>query len=144
MLTLRKTRVGTGFVLVCGFLASTLFVDPSKAQQTPVRVTTVVDDAERSTILGTRPPMAKTEFESGGVPSGTRLQGVKITFRKTPAQQAELEALISAQQDPASPLYHQSDAVTPHQSSTGSGPRQVRVQQAGKDPEITRLAQSND
>lgn len=36
-----------------------------------------------------------------------KLSGMSIVFNRSATQQADLEALIAAQQDPASPLYHQ-------------------------------------
>jgi hypothetical protein len=99
-----QIRTGTRVFFACWFAALTLLAVPAAPQQIPVRVTTVVDDAVRTTIAGTRPPLAKIENDAGRVPAGTPLQGIQITFRRTPAQEADLQALISAQQDPASPL----------------------------------------
>lgn len=47
------------------------------------------------------------------MPAGTNLHGVTITFAPSPAQQADLDALLAAQQDPSSPFYHQ--WLTPEQ-----------------------------
>lgn len=95
------------------------FAVPARAQQTAARITTSIDDAERITIQGTRPPMAKAEADAGRLPSGTQLQGLKIAFGRTAVQEADLEALISAQHDPASPLYHQ--WLTPDEFATRFG-----------------------
>jgi hypothetical protein len=46
------------------------------------------------------------ENDAGRVPSGTRLEGIGIVFQRTAVQEADLQALISAQQNPASKLYH--------------------------------------
>jgi len=87
--------------------ASSLFAISSAAQQPVARTTTVVDDAERTTIHGTHPVAARTEDDAGRVLLASMLQGVSIVFRRTPAQEADLQALLTAQQDPTSPLYHQ-------------------------------------
>src|SRR6516225_6753619 len=50
--------------------------------------------------------MARAEIDAGRVPAGTKLQGISVVFSRTAAQDADLEALIDAQQDPTSPLYH--------------------------------------
>ncbi len=87
--------------------ASSLFAISSVAQQPVARITTVVDDAERTTIHVTHPVVARTEDDAGRVPLASKLQGVRIAFSRTPAQEADLQALLTAQQDPTSPLYHQ-------------------------------------
>jgi subtilase family serine protease len=87
--------------------ASSLFAISSAAQQPAARITTVVDDAERTTIHGTHPVVARTEDDAGRVPLASKLRGLSIAFSRTPAQEADLHALLTAQQDPSSPLYHQ-------------------------------------
>ena len=87
--------------------ASSLFAISSAAQQPVERITTVVDEAERTTIHGTHPVVARTEDDAGRVPLASKLPGVSIAFSRTPAQEADLQALLTAQQDPTSPLYHQ-------------------------------------
>jgi subtilase family serine protease len=77
------------------------------AQQTPPRILSDIDESARTTLLGTHPPMARPENESGRVPAGTKLEGVALEFSRTPEQQAALDALIAAQLDPSSPSYHQ-------------------------------------
>ena len=85
--------------------ASSLFAVSSAAQQ-PARITTVVDDADRTTIRDTHPLMARSEDDAGRVPSGSKLEGIGMAFSRTPAQEADLQALLAAQQDPTSPLHH--------------------------------------
>ncbi len=58
-------------------------------------------------LKGSLHPMAQAQFDSGRVPADTRLNGISIVFNRSAAQQADLEALIAAQQNPSSPLYHQ-------------------------------------
>jgi len=41
------------------------------------------------------------------VPASTKLTGITFAFSRTAAQQTALDALVAAQQNPASPLYHQ-------------------------------------
>jgi subtilase family serine protease len=41
------------------------------------------------------------------MPADTRLEGISIVFNRSAAQEASLQALIAAQQNPASPQYHQ-------------------------------------
>jgi subtilase family serine protease len=50
--------------------------------------------------------MARAEYDAGRVPSTTQLQGVDLVFSRSAAQEADLQSLLAAQQNPASPLYH--------------------------------------
>jgi pseudomonalisin len=51
--------------------------------------------------------MARAEFDRGVVNEGTQLQHMVFQLKPSEAQQAELDALVDAQHDPESPLYHQ-------------------------------------
>ena len=106
MQTSRRVGVRMQLQFAGWFAASTLFAISSPAQHPVARITAVVDDAERTTIPGTHPGRARTEDEAGRVPLGSKLQGVGIAFSRTSAQEADLQALLAAQQDPTSPLYH--------------------------------------
>src|SRR6266699_2766699 len=88
------------------FAACLLFAICSLAQQPVGRITTVVDDADRTTIHVTDPVIARTEDDAGRVPLGSKFEGISIAFSRTPAQEADLQALLAAQQHPTSPLYH--------------------------------------
>src|SRR5215472_1890086 len=83
-----------------------LFITASPAQGPAPRITTEIDNNERAVLQGSHPPMAQAEHDSGPVPQGTKLQGVNIVFSRSAAQEADLETLITAQQDISSPLYH--------------------------------------
>jgi len=47
------------------------------------------------------------QYDRGRLRAETPLQGVALHFRRTPAQEADLQSLLIGQQDPKSPLYHQ-------------------------------------
>ncbi len=70
------------------------------------RITQPIDRASMSPIAGSIHPMAKAEFEQGLTDNAQVLGGMSINFRRTAAQEANLKALLQAQQDPASPSYH--------------------------------------
>src|SRR5437016_13446376 len=96
-----RKRLGiAGWIAACS-----LFAISSPAQRPVVRITTVVDDADRTTIYGTHPAMARTEDEAGRVPLGSKFQGISIAFSRTPAPEAELPAAVAAHQDPTSTLH---------------------------------------
>jgi subtilase family serine protease len=104
----RLLRVrGRKVLLFSGLLAVFLFFTMTSLAQTPAaRISAEIDNSERAAIQGTHPPMARPENDAGRVPAGTALQGISIVFSRTPAQEADLQALIAAQQDSTSPQYH--------------------------------------
>jgi len=78
-----------------------------RAQPPQGRVPAEVDNGTRSVLRGTRPPIAKLGQDVGRVPPGTALQSMSIVFNRSATQEAALQALIAAQQNPASTYYHQ-------------------------------------
>ena len=70
-------------------------------------------EALADTIAGHLHPLARAEFDRGAVPGDFALRGITLMVRRTAAQQSELERLLQAQQDPASPQYRQ--WLTPEQ-----------------------------
>jgi len=71
------------------------------------RISSEVSSSEQTTLKGSLHPQARAQFDAGRMPSNTRLNGVSIVFSRTAAQEDDLKALIAAQQNPASPLFHQ-------------------------------------
>ncbi|MGD0736268.1 MAG: protease pro-enzyme activation domain-containing protein [Terracidiphilus sp.] len=93
---------------VCGVAAACIMIAASLgAQKVNPRIATEIGNADHATIAGSLSPFAQPQFDIGRLPSGTRINGITIVFNRTAAQEADLKALIAAQQDPASPLYHQ-------------------------------------
>ena len=86
---------------------------PLSAQQPAPRITAEIGSAERVTLRGSHAPMAKAENENGRVSADMRLEGIGIVFSRPDAQEKDLQELIAAQQNPASPQYHQ--WLTPEQ-----------------------------
>ena len=72
----------------------------------------------RATLAGSRPPRALPADDIGAVPPPP-LHGISLVFSRSAAQQAALDALVAAQQNPASPLYHQ--WITPDQYAAQFG-----------------------
>lgn len=65
-----------------------------------------VEDARRVRLTGHLHPMAKAENDLGPLDPSTVLPAVTLVLQQTPEQQADLNRLLTAQQDPASPDYH--------------------------------------
>ena len=51
-------------------------------------------------------PKAKAENDIGPIDASETLPPITLIFRQTPQQQADLDRLLTAQQDPSSPDYH--------------------------------------
>ena len=79
----------------------------TSAQAPSRRIISAIESSSRVTLTGSRPPRALAANDVGVVPQDTRLEGMTLVFNRSTAQQADLDALIAAQQDPASPQFHQ-------------------------------------
>src|ERR1035437_11016231 len=71
-----------------------------------LRVPNSPDETQAVTLSGNVRSQARPEFDRGYVNAETRLDRMLLLLKASPAQQSELDALVEAQQNPASPLYH--------------------------------------
>ncbi len=94
----------TPVLFVVTFLLSTI---PSLAQQPQARLAAPIANTSRATLVGSQPPRARLARDLGSVDSSTPLQSITMYFSRSAQQQADLDGLIAAQQDPSSPQYHQ-------------------------------------
>ena len=93
------------FLLMLAFSAL-----PQRAQAQTVlqeRITQPIESASSVPLIGSIHPLARIEFDTGLVDNAKVLQGMTINFKRTAAQEASLQALLAAQQEPSSPSYHQ-------------------------------------
>ncbi len=74
--------------------------------QAPNRISQIINLTQSVPLQGSVAPLARIENDIGHLSGETRLSGVTIYFRLTAQQQAELDALVQAQQTPGSPSYH--------------------------------------
>jgi uncharacterized protein (TIGR03437 family) len=65
-----------------------------------------IQDTQRSRMTGHVHPMAKAENDLGPLDASVTLPAITLVLRQTPEQQADLDRLLTAQQDPSSPDYH--------------------------------------
>jgi hypothetical protein len=90
-------------------LAASLFFPLSLAAQRPAkprsRITGVIDDARTVSRPLDIHPLARKEYDQGEVPPDTRLDRMVLVLTRDAAQQKELDGLLAAQQDRASPEY---------------------------------------
>ena len=70
------------------------------------RITQPIESANMAVLAGSAHPLAKAEFDTGLTDNAKVLQGMTINFKRSAAQEASLQALLAAQQDPSSPSYH--------------------------------------
>ena len=86
----------------CALMATTV-----TAQRPAARIRAEISDSQMSVLRGSQHPLAQGQIDAGRMSADAKLNGMSIVFNRSEAQQADLEALIAAQQDSASPLYHQ-------------------------------------
>ena len=90
------------------FFAAALAITISAAAQRPLpRLTAPIDNAARAELPGSQPPRVRLARDLGAVDGSMPLQSMTLVFNRSAAQQAALDALIAAQQDSASPQFHQ-------------------------------------
>ena len=65
-----------------------------------------IQDTQRTRMTGHVHPMARAENDLGPLDASVNLPAITLVLRQTPEQQADLDRLLAAQQDPASPDYH--------------------------------------
>jgi subtilase family serine protease len=107
-------------IWVCGLIAaSAIAANSAGAQSVAPRIRSEIGSSEPATLKGSLHPQAQPQFDAGRMPSNNKLNGVSIVFGRTAAQEADLKALIAAQQNSASPLYHQ--WLTPEQFAARFG-----------------------
>jgi subtilase family serine protease len=76
------------------------------AQRPTPRLTGPVTETSRATLAGSRSPRALRGQDMGAVSPQMTVQGITLVFKRSAAQENELQELLTAQQNPASPLYH--------------------------------------
>jgi len=102
---LRSTPLG---FKIGGLLAALTLTAAGLQAQTPTaRIRAEISAVATTPLPGTLHPLAQSRFDSGRMPGNTALHGISLVFSRSAAQQADLDALIAAQQDHNSPLYHQ-------------------------------------
>ncbi len=101
-------------------MALALMASPVIAQSPAVRISAAEVSSSQLTVLqGSKHPLAQAQLDAGRVPADTKLSGVTIFFNRSAKQEAELQALLKAQQTPGSPQFHQ--WLTPEQFAARFG-----------------------
>jgi hypothetical protein len=110
----------------CAPVAGLLLSGILSAQPVAPRIRADVSNSETVPLPGSLNPLARPGFDTGRLPGHTRINGMSLVFNHTPAQQTTLNNLIAAQQNPASPLYHQ--WLTPDQFAARFGMAQSDIE----------------
>lgn len=78
-----------------------------------VRITQAVNPAQLTVLRGNTHPLARAEFDRGAAPSDLPMNRMLLVLKRSPDQEAALQALLEQQQDKTSPNYHK--WLTPQQ-----------------------------
>jgi subtilase family serine protease len=91
------------------------------------RITSHVDNTRRSTLKGHVHPLALAANDQGRANASFQIPRVTLVLRPSDAQQANLNQLLAAQQDPTSPNYHK--WLTPEEYADRFGVSQNDIDQ---------------
>jgi subtilase family serine protease len=117
-----------GTFLLCTMLVACAMTAGLLGAQSPAhRIAAEITRSEMSPLQGSQHPLALPQNDAGRMPADTRLNGISLYFNRSAAQQADLEALLAAQQNPSSPQYHQ--WLTPDQFAARFGMAQSDIEQ---------------
>ena len=102
-------------------VAFVLFFSPGsgRSQGTPRDKILEIDSARTAAVEGTRHPLARQQFDAGRLEPERQLSHLSLNFRLSAAGKADLEKLLTEQQDPKSPNFHR--WLTPEQYASRFG-----------------------
>lgn len=89
------------------------------AQPVPGRIAQEINPNSTVSLQGTLSPRIGPQYDTGRLDPATPMVGMTLWLIPTPEQQAELNALVKAQQTPGSPEYHR--WLTPAQFANNFG-----------------------
>ena len=93
----------------------------------PSRIRSSIDNSRTVPVSGRAPRVANASNDAGPVESGFPLAGMMLTLARSAAQQADLDQLLLAQQNPGSPHFH--EWLTPEQFADRFGASQSDLAQ---------------
>lgn len=109
-------------VLAAAFALGPVILSSAGAEaqtQPAARIRGEISSSQMAVLQNSKHPLALARYDAGRVAGATKLEGMSIHFSRTAAQEAKLQALIAAQQNPASGQYHQ--WLTPEQFAAQFG-----------------------
>ena len=117
--SLRRTFPALGLLAFVGMSSLLHAAGSSSTVRATPRISSEISNAALSQLPGTVKPQAQAQFDTGRLPASTKLEGMTIYFSRTKQQEADLQRLIAAQQDPSSSQYHK--WLTPEQFAARYG-----------------------
>src|ERR1700723_1495834 len=113
-MTMEKLSGGTGLrvrkaaaaAFVCLLICCGAYAQAGATKGSSARIQGDIENSQRMVVPGTHSPLARAEVEAGRVAASTKLEGMTIVLGRSAAQEADLQALLAAQQDPNSTQYH--------------------------------------
>jgi hypothetical protein len=94
------------------------------------RILDLIDESQLTTLRGSTHPLARSANDRGAAVPSQPMRRMLMLLRRGAEQEATLDELLDAQQDPGSPLFHH--WLTPEQFGASFGPADADVQ-AGSD-----------
>jgi subtilase family serine protease len=91
-------------VFFTALLSGSLF---AFAQNSAPRLTGAITETSRATLAGSRSPRVQHAEDLGAVSPEMTVPGITLVFKRSAEQENALQELLAAQQNTASPLYHQ-------------------------------------
>ena len=123
-----KLLQGQDRLRVCGWITACALATTAMAAQTPApRIRSEISNVAVSPLKASQQPLGSTQNDAGRMPSDAKINGMSIVFNRSAAQEADLQALLAAQQDPQSPQYHQ--WLSPEQFGARFGMAQADIDQ---------------
>ncbi|MGH9690695.1 MAG: S53 family peptidase, partial [Candidatus Acidiferrales bacterium] len=104
-------------------IAMRAFAQTSSAQS---RITQPVNETKLAVLQGNVHPLARAQFDRGAAPASLAMDHMLLVLKRSPQQEAALEALLAQQQDRSSPNYHK--WLTPEQFGQQFGPSDQDLQ----------------
>jgi hypothetical protein len=98
----------------------------AQAPPKPALITQPVEESKLTILHGNTYPLARAEYDRGAAPASLPMQRMLLVLKRSPDQEAALEALLDQQQDKASPNYHA--WLTPEQFGQQFGPADADIQ----------------
>ncbi|HEX4154144.1 MAG TPA: S53 family peptidase [Acidobacteriaceae bacterium] len=112
--------------LLSALVVVSFSVSASAVTQKPQpRITSAIDSSARAPLAGSQPPRVRRATDLGAIDASTRFPSMTLVFTRSAAQQTALDNLIAAQQNPASPQFHQ--WLTPAQFGARFGMADVDI-----------------
>ena len=123
-------RISDPFLRICALLPLWLILIPvlarSQASAPVSRIVQRVDESAVVALRGNTHPLAQPQFDRGAAPPDLPMERMLLVLKRSDAQEAALQALLDAQQDPGSTSYHQ--WLTPSAFGQQFGPSDPDIQ----------------